>query len=325
MALLTALAAAYGGWGQGRQQRTQNQQEQERLNQQQAYQNAELTLDQQRAQREQDIYTRNRGIDPATGKPFVLPLPLTQARPNNKGKGGPATDQETLTLLYAQANHYYQTGQTDLAAQTMDRAKAMEADIRANNAQILRQQLDIYNQGEQDKRTADIIAGANQRSDARLGAPTYSEQWNIQHGYPPWYRAPSGGGANSPEKVQDAITKWHESFAKATASTQHQKYPGVAGSPMVGKAPLVSAGDISAIRGRLQNARAKGYKGPLDPFAAIDADSDPIALSKQLADMTGNQTLKVLLLSRGKTALMQRSASQPGGSNAAPDPQYPGP
>jgi hypothetical protein len=171
---LTALLTGVGGYGQGLQQRRQNQQEQTRLDQEQAYrqseearQNAELTLDQQKAQRDTEAAQRNKGIDPATGKPFLMPLAISQVVPGNKGK--PATDPQTLAHLYAYANWLTQTGQADLAAATLDRAKAMESDIRSANALTMRQNLDLYNQGQSDQRTAETIAGALQRNENTVG------------------------------------------------------------------------------------------------------------------------------------------------------------
>ena len=185
MSFLTALlggAGGYlGGYGAGKQQALQNRQEQQRLNQEQAYREAEerrqdeeLRLEQQKQQLAVDAYQRNLGKDPATGKPFVVPLPLSQVAPNNKGKQ--PTDQQTLAHLYALANWYNQTGQSDMAASTMDRAKAMESDIRANNALMLRQTLDLYNQGQMDQRSANAIAGALQRNQNTIGGASSREQ-----------------------------------------------------------------------------------------------------------------------------------------------------
>jgi hypothetical protein len=71
MALLTALAAAYGGYGQGRQQAVQNKLAQ----QQEADYQAQTEIEKQRAQQEQqkfNVEQQQAGYDPVTGK--LLPL-----------------------------------------------------------------------------------------------------------------------------------------------------------------------------------------------------------------------------------------------------------
>ena len=335
MALLTALLGAYGGYGQGRQQRTQNQQEQERLNQDQAYREAELSIEEQRAKREQDTYTRSTGIDPATGKPFVMPASLNRIVPGNVGPNYKPTLEDT----YRHQMLWYSTlqgqGRADEAAgwlaQAQETARQMNAQ-QSENATLNRelQVLPLRLQGEE------AIHGEPTYADLHPKPLTPSEQmdqdqeaWNRQHGYPPGYRGGGAGKSVTPEQAQDASVKWRDSFQKATAGGQHYQFPnnppGQQGK-LEGKAPLVSTKDISGIRSRLQALRAHGYKGPLDPFAAIDADSDPLTLSKQLADMTGNQTLKALLLQRGSLAVKQRQSQQPqyGGSDADGNPQYPG-
>jgi hypothetical protein len=76
MALLTALLTGYAGYGQGRQQRLQNQQEQQRTASETAYQNAEIEQEKARTAAEQKTTALNateQGYDPNTLKP----LPLT--------------------------------------------------------------------------------------------------------------------------------------------------------------------------------------------------------------------------------------------------------
>ena len=96
------------------------------------------------------------GIDPTTGLPFQVPKNLQQVAPNNKGKA--ATDAQTLTHLYAYANWLNQTGQDPTPV--LDRAKAMEADIRANNALMQRDTLDLYNQDQMNQRSANSTCGS---------------------------------------------------------------------------------------------------------------------------------------------------------------------
>jgi hypothetical protein len=185
VSFFTALLDAAGSYGQGRQQRLQNQQYQQTLDQNQQYRQAEearqdsqLAIQQAAEARAADAAQRNKGIDPATGKPFLLPPALSQVAPGNKGKA--ATDAQTLAHLYAYANWLTQNGQTDLAASTLDRAKAMEADIRASNALTMRQNLDLYNQGQESQRTADEISagitrtGMNNDTSLRTNANTVS-------------------------------------------------------------------------------------------------------------------------------------------------------
>ena len=319
MSFFTALADAYGAFGAGRQQRLQNQQEQTRLNQEQQFRTAEerrqdatLAIDQQRATRENNDYQANAGIDPATQRPFLTPPSVSQIVPNNKGRGGTPTPQQMIAHYDYVARWAAQTHQTNLynwaknqQAETLRQMDAAQTQAGEDHREELRIQAEAI---LQDRRSSD---DDRRQANAFLHSDQLQQnQEAFTAGQNRLYRTPGGAGrAGAPDKAQAALSKWHTDFGKATTGTAHPKYPGVAGSPVVGKPPAVSSKDISDIRLRLQGLRAHGYKGPLDPFSAIDDDTDPITLSQQLANMTGNQTLKTLLLERGRVAAMQHSAA----------------
>lgn len=133
MSFLTALLGAAGGYGAGRQQALQNKQNQEQIDAQNAYEQEQISLDKQKQKMAEDVYQRQTGIDPATGKSVQLPPALLQVAPGNKGK--PATDQQEIDHLYAVANNYVQRGFPDLAAPYLDRAKSLEGILKSAQTQ----------------------------------------------------------------------------------------------------------------------------------------------------------------------------------------------
>lgn len=118
MSFLTAILGGFGGYGQGRYQ-------QEQLKQNQEY--ADMAKQQWDYQKR--AYQQNQGINPDTGQPYQMPSELTQIRPNNAGRGGPATPEEMLAHYMKVAQWYRQTGQTDAAADAMSMAKDYNAQI----------------------------------------------------------------------------------------------------------------------------------------------------------------------------------------------------
>lgn len=119
---LSAAAQTLGGIAQ---QRTMQQELQRQAAQQQlenAFRQQQLSMEQSNADRDYklqkgqaDSSMRARGVDPDTGKPFVLPKELTQLRPNNKGKGGIPSALDEAQHLGAVAAWYDTQGAYDVA------------------------------------------------------------------------------------------------------------------------------------------------------------------------------------------------------------------
>jgi hypothetical protein len=162
MSFLTALLTGFGGYGQGVQQRTQNKQSQDQIDAQKAYQNSEIALRQRQQADVEDTASRARGVDPATGKPFILPQALTQVVPGNKGK--PATTQDQYNHFSAVARWAYSNGYTDMGDYASGQAKDLLNEMTRAQAEAAQNQRDIFNQGEQDRRTAETVAGAMGRT-----------------------------------------------------------------------------------------------------------------------------------------------------------------
>lgn len=316
MALLTALAAAYGGFGQGRQQAVQNRQNQEQIDAQTAYEKSQTALEQQKQQLAVDAYQRNLGIDPTTGKKFVLPLPLSQVAPGNKGKA--ATDQQTLTHLYSYANWLAQTGQTDQAATVLDRAKSMEADIRANNSLMLRQTLDLYNQGQQDYRTGETIAGALQRN---VNTEQGANERNI--------RSVEGADTRNIRTTNTSMLNTAARDATSIANTQ---------AHIAQQIEQQSNVDMRQMEG--ENAKATRLKQPppypnLQNFkdglstAIAAVANDPKQLQTYISRLTQNagafgpQLIQYGRLQLEAAARESQQAAQSGGSQAAGNPPPP--
>lgn len=130
MSFFTALMDAYGGYGQGRQQRFQDQQQQTQTQQAQeqiTQQQTQTDIEQQKWDQARKQLLQQQGIDPATGQPYVLPGNLTQARPNNQGKGGPATPEEQLALYLRRAQWFRQHGQPDTATDNVNLALGLQS------------------------------------------------------------------------------------------------------------------------------------------------------------------------------------------------------
>lgn len=103
MSFFTALADAYGGFGAGRQQRTVNQQDQQRLASETAYQNAQIEEDKARTKQEgtdEQLRATQAGYqtDPATGQ--LQPIPL-------KPGYAPAPKNATPEQMYDWARNNY--------------------------------------------------------------------------------------------------------------------------------------------------------------------------------------------------------------------------
>ena len=175
MSFFTALLDAAGGFGAGRQQRLQNQQEQTRLNQEQQFRTAEerrqdatLAIDQQRATRENNDYQANAGIDPATQRPFLTPPSVSQIVPNNKGRGGTPTPQQMIAHYDYVARWAAQTHQTNLynwaknqQAETLRQMDAAQTQAGEDHREELRIQAEEI---LQDRRSSDEDRGKPTRS-----------------------------------------------------------------------------------------------------------------------------------------------------------------
>lgn len=169
MSFLTALLGAAGGFEQGRQTRRDYELQRQRQSDTHQYEQSEIAaenartgIDQQKQQQATEAITRNRGIDPTTGKPFALPQPLMQVVPNNRGK--PATPQQLYDHYNQLARFYISTGQTDAANVAANQAGDIQRQMIQANTIEAQNARDIYNQGHMDQRTAQIIAGANSRN-----------------------------------------------------------------------------------------------------------------------------------------------------------------
>ena len=262
-----------------------------------------------RPRKNRQLYNASIGLDPS-GKPLPsLPKNLQRVMPMPVGPNYQATPQDQINHDYAVANFYRTHGDPYGNAEAYEaRGAAMQKAVTEGAVQATITARDLALAG---------IRGDQEQ--ANKAAPTYGDTHlsPYQRGELQ-LRTQPGGKPPTDEQVQDARAKWQKSFTTATSGTLKPKYPGPDGKPLpgtesltTGKPPLVTAKSISDLRAKLQAARAQGYKGPLDPFSAIDDDSDPIALSRQLANMTGDPTLKTLLLERGKVASMQRRSQQP--------------
>ena len=110
MSFFTALADAYGGYGQGKQQRYQDTLAQQQ--QQTAQQQADIESQKWKAQ--QRAILQNQGTDPDTNQPYVMPKSLTNVSGGLPNKGH-ATLQQLVDWHTARAHYYRTTGQTDNA------------------------------------------------------------------------------------------------------------------------------------------------------------------------------------------------------------------
>jgi len=186
MAFLTALLGAAGGFGQGRLQRQQTDLDKQRQADTHAYEQAQtdaerahVGIEQQEEAAKQQATQRNLGIDPITGKPFVIPKPLTQVAPNNKGRA--ATPEQLYQHYSNLARYYVGTGQTDAANLAAQQASEIQRQMISNNALQMRAILDYYNQAHQDQRSANTQAGALQRNLNTVGGAD-ARAANVQSG-----------------------------------------------------------------------------------------------------------------------------------------------
>ena len=141
MSFLTAAANAFGGYERGKRDKADRLRQQQQQDQELAIQKEqEHEHEQQFADTEEDRL-RNRGIDPATGRPFVVPPELLQVAPNNKGiplldpatgkpyEGGASPHQE-LEHAYKWAQFYSQHGDQTDAQLWLQKAKDIDASMK---------------------------------------------------------------------------------------------------------------------------------------------------------------------------------------------------
>jgi hypothetical protein len=140
----TALLSAIGGYGQGRQQRTQNQQAQQQLSQGQEQIALTRSYQQQQQQQQRDELARQKaadavtkgtanatllkgGIDPVTGK-VLPPLPFpANLQPGAKGPDGkPLSDSDRYRGL---ADYAYQHQRPDIGDQYSAMATGAASDL----------------------------------------------------------------------------------------------------------------------------------------------------------------------------------------------------
>jgi hypothetical protein len=291
LSFATAVLYGLGGYQRGKQQRFEDTEQQRQLTDEEAQTKAEearqATADQRAQtlfQQQQEDRQRNMGIDPATGKPFVMPQSLTQIRPNNAGKGGPASLQDLYNHYSSLAQYYTKNGQTDLAAfagsQAAETARQLAAQ-QAQGAQFQREQYsqymqnmrDQYNQSHEDQRSKD-----RESFDVWLkGQPTYSDL----HG---------GGRAHvTSEQASDAKSKWYEAWQKILKPGYSQL--GVPLQPVLTYKQQVAAGQT---------------------FSKVDKADDPVAVANALAAKEPNPAVKALIIERGRVRLMEKQAQGSG-------------
>lgn len=252
---------------------------------------------------------RARGIDPTTGKPFLLPKPLQQVVPGNKGVPmidpmtkkpyvGGASPDAVLAHEEALARYYASTGQTPLANVEQNQVKEtlqeeIQKELRAeqmaaldNRIRYENQNLDLRSGNERFRRFYEINRLLNEGGNAGLRRIPHVTSDQADAARSAWY------------------TKWNEYTHGKLPFPKLPQGPG--NLPL---APIIPSAE-------------QGKAGKL--FSLIDAAPNPEALAEKFAAGVPNPLIKALLLSRGRVANMEREAQRysqaldSGGSTAAP-------
>src|SRR5579872_4444732 len=173
MSFLTALGYAAGGFGQGRNAAQNYRLAQQQQQQTASYENQQLTMEQQREAREQELANANllaQGLGP-NGTPLKTALPpnLQRVVPHPVGPNYKVTTQDQINHLTALGRYYQSLGQTQIAAPYFTQAAEIQKQQMADIALAQRQALDLYNQAQMNQRNLNTIAGANQRNVNTVG------------------------------------------------------------------------------------------------------------------------------------------------------------
>lgn len=290
----TALLDLYGGYGAGRQQRVQNQQQQEIIDAQKQAAAERAKIDAANLQ-QLNLQNQQYGAD----RSFESKLQY----PTNWAK---LTPQQQIAYLMVRQNNALRVGDTDIATATNQQIKDLQA------GQITPR--DLFSQQEQDRRVQYNQEMQNRREDQRISY----EQWARQQ---PTYRdlheSPyeqqrigieeerlrQGGRGRTvtSEQADAAQSKWYEDWGKLT-QPKPQVFNGIATGKM--NPPSIPPAQAAAV----------GKK-----FSAIDSAQDPSALARALAAKEPNPVIKSFLLSRARWVEMERS-SQGGGSDDSQNP-----
>ncbi len=257
-----------------------------------------------------DARMRARGIDPTTGKPFLLPKPLQQIVPGNKGVAmidpttgkpyvGGASPDQVLAHEEALARYYASTGQMPLANVEQNQVKEtlqeeIQKELRAEQMAALNNRIQ-YEQQNLGLRSSDEGFRRWYEQQRLLRESDNASVRGIPH-----VTADQAAAARA-----QWFTKWNEythprGMIRPTAPISATN---PAGPPLLPAADQAKAGKL---------------------FSLIDAAPNPEALAEKFAAGVPNPIIKALLISRGRIANMSREAAnyekalQSGGSTDAP-------
>lgn len=242
---------------------------------------------------------RGQGIDPATGKPFVLPPALTRVLPPGLNRQPTSTDYASHENALAQ--FYTSVGASDLAKDHADSAKQynQRAIDDANNARALA--TTIENQKHQDYRADLRERGENSREASRENAADNRQAMREDAEDRRAALREMGGTPKELAGIRDqamiAGKEFYGQWAKALKPPTGQD-----GAPK-----LDTQGNPMPPTVNQQSAAVLGKA-----FSTIDRDSDPAGTAQHFADSITDPNQKELLLMRGRSAdLTRRSKGMP--------------
>ena len=358
MSFFTALADAYGGYGAGKQQRFQDTQQQEQTRQQQEQlqqQQQQTDIESQKWREQQREILQNKGINPDTNQPYVMPQSLTNVSGGLPNKGH-TTIQQLIDWHNARAHYYRSTGQLDNATGEENQALNYQGILGQQGSSLATLQREMMLR-QYDNNNPTPLQQLQLQWGAQYGPPGFvrEEKWLQGHGYPA-YVPGQAAGANAASASEGKLvgqysneaTSAFSDFQRAlTAGKTVPKGPDgdtifdpktqtELGAPLSGQ----QTDQIDQLRGQLDAQK--------DPIKYAQAYLQGRGLDKVQAPPPGKppssefafaNTVRLYAIYRAK--VLQRDAErnkyvnvlknppqpqqqqQPGGSYAPQDPQYP--
>jgi hypothetical protein len=295
-----------------------------------------------------------RGIDPKTNKPFVLPPAMQKMADEALNPKAPL--EQVLAAQRALAGYYGSIGATEPAKEYADDAKASAAALQKQQDQdrqdFFEMKKEEYIQAHEDRRAGNM----NDIERARLNAQAThwaNEEWDRRYVpsadtvYNSQHPRNSEGQPNGP-KAHEMATKWQGEYRNALetvdplAGQTPQQIAAAAAknhmdveqyrAAMAGKPPKLQPQwqpIIDAYRQRIENSPDPTGEAQ-KIIAAIEKDPAKATPAGANGDATGIQTVIDLVQGVADYTATRKGAwgawaTPSGGSNAAGGPTYPGP